>query len=79
MSHSFFLARSHTFAPPIAHAKVGSGRQAGEDQPLVSDQPPPLLVIFQVEGAAGGAVLHRQRVGADGQRLGLCRRAQTPQ
>lgn len=38
-----------------------------------SDQPPPLLVVFQVEGAARGAVLYRQRVGAHGQRLGLCK------
>lgn len=39
-----------------------------------SNQPPPLLVVFQVEGPAGSAILHWQRVRAHRQRLRLCRR-----
>lgn len=38
-----------------------------------SDQPPPLLVVFQVKGPTRRSVLHWQCVRAHGQRLCLCR------
>lgn len=75
-THTPSLARTHSRHQSHMPKWVQDARRGGEG--TASDQPPPLLVVFQVEGAARGAVLHRQRVGAHGQRLGLCGRAQTP-
>lgn len=76
-THTSSLARTHSRHQSRMPKWVWDARRGG-GQGAASDQPPPLLVVFQVEGAARGAVLHRQRVGAHGQRLGLCGRAQTP-
>lgn len=66
-SHSLTHTHIHSPAQPVTHAMwcLNDGLAA-------SDQPPPLLVVLQVEGPAGCAVLHWQRVGAYGQRLCLC-------
>lgn len=57
--HTHSLVRSQTCAADRTCKKKGvHGAMAA------SDQPPPFLVVFQVEGATRGAVLHWQRVGA---------------
>lgn len=66
LTHS--QARTHTHSQAITHALWIP--KEGAD---ASDQAPSFLVVLQVEGPPGGAVLHRQCVWTDRQRLGLCR------
>ena len=55
------LSQSHTHALSLARPSTHA-MTILNDGLAASDQPPPLLVVLQVEGPPGGAVLHRQSV-----------------
>lgn len=68
LSHTHIHTHTHSLSQPITHAVwFLNGRLA------TSDQPSPFFVVLQVEGPARSAVLHRQRIGAHGQRLCFCK------